>query len=173
MKRLLLLLSVAILALSLTPSGSQATLIWDWNFTPAAVTAVPTDDIGLFATLYNDAASDQDITSSLLNNESVSWGLPFPYSITWGTWPGDILTVAPLHPGQSLTYLFGTLTHIGIVPDGTYVLNGGITLNNYGHIYRDFTINVSSVPEPSTLLLLGSGMAGFAAMRLRKLRKGV
>ncbi|MBI5237033.1 MAG: PEP-CTERM sorting domain-containing protein, partial [Deltaproteobacteria bacterium] len=29
----------------------------------------------------------------------------------------------------------------------------------------------SSVPEPSTLLLLGSGMAGFAMTRIRKFRK--
>ncbi len=49
-------------------------------------------------------------------------------------------------------------------------VGSAISGGNSGNFTRtyDFSIDVGVVPEPSTILLLGSGLAGLVAWRMRK-----
>lgn len=92
-----------------------------------------------------------DSSSNLLSSTSLSSSTT-PYSLTINT-PGIASFVFSWSGGGS--------------PNGS----GGYMDDVIGIDNLAFN-TVSSVPEPSSLLLLGSGLAGLAVVRMRKFRKG-
>jgi hypothetical protein len=180
MKRLILICTIALLSMGIKPYYAHSTLIWNWDFTPPSVTVLPRDDIFLYATIYNDAASTEDIyyTAQGTNFDQQSWGpgtLPWPgvYNFNSGKSPWSILyeTGTSIGPGKTLTYLFGTLEHVGSpAPVGTYYSDGWLSIAG-NNIQRQAEINVAPVPEPATMLLLGSGLIGLAGYGRKKFFK--
>ena len=178
MKKLILILTIALLSMGINPYCAHSVLIWNWEFTPPSVTVSPTDDIFLYATIYNDAASNEDIyyTAQGTNFDQQAWGPgtlpPDVYNFISGKAPWSILyeTGTSIGPGETLTYLFGTLELVGPpAPVGTYYSLGWLSIAGDG-IQRQAEINVAAVPEPTTMLLLGSGLLGLWGVR-KKFKK--
>ena len=184
MKKLILIFTIALLSIGIKPYCAHSTVIWDWEFTPPSVTVSPTDDILLYATIYNDVASTEDLyyTAQDTNFISQSWGpgtLPENvYNFTMGKAPWSILfedEIFFIHPGGNLTYLFGTLELVGPpAPVGTYYPFGSLSIeiavDEIQTLQRQPEINVAAVPEPSTILLLGSALLGLWGVR-KKFKK--
>lgn len=66
-----------------------------------------------------------------------------------------------------------SLSSLGTTPTGPYSLTMVTTVSNTAGAGKITSYNATvSVPEPSTILLLGSGMLGFAFLRRRKALQG-
>jgi len=48
---------------------------------------------------------------------------------------------------------------------------GAVGLDSWSGILNSVTYNTTTIPEPGTLVLLGTGLIGLAGSRKRKLRK--
>ncbi|MBI5827625.1 MAG: PEP-CTERM sorting domain-containing protein [Deltaproteobacteria bacterium] len=74
------------------------------------------------------------------------------------------LALEGVNPGDSSNFVFVKTTATAYTTGSAVILDGGrAAVSSYAPAY-------AAVPEPSTLLLLGSGMIGFAM--IRKFRKG-
>lgn len=96
------------------------------------------------------------------NNNDPSDGIPTPYAFEYDGFT-DVFTAAM----TGLTA--GTTYHIklAIADSGDYVLDSGVFLQA-GSFSED---PVPTIPEPTTMVLFGTGLAGLAAFGRRKVQK--
>jgi hypothetical protein len=166
----LLLLTAALALLAILPAVAQAGPV-TLSITPSgSVTAGST--LSIFGTITNTSAPTvflNSIAANLVSPPSAAFTVdtsPFftfvPVSLTGGANSGsvnlfDILVGPGAAPG---VYTFTTTLLGGIDGDADNTL-----------ATKDFTITVAAVPEPASMLLLGSGLAGVAVLRRRRRQK--
>jgi hypothetical protein len=119
-------------------------------------TTVPLSGLGSGAATYsistlNGRATIEDLSASLINDRLTD-------SVTLTSPGGNLVLDSSTPSGEKLFAPVSSLS--GSI---TVVLGPGETLEG-------FTVHFSQIPEPSTLLLLGSGFAALACVALRRHR---
>ncbi len=145
-------------------AGSQATTTVSWSFEPAEHLMSPGQEILLTAVLVNEPASSESLVASdVLTGSGVNWvpgqnlfqeGLDLEFVF------GDFSEVV-LAPGEALEFLWGTVTNWKDVEPGDYTVDYA-SINGHNSptaIVASNVFTITFVPEPSSALLLCSGLA--------------
>lgn len=164
--------------------SANATTIITWKFDNTPQTVGPTDTIEMIATVtievidFNTVSmTDFDIITidpgtliGQVDGVEVDPNNPYNIILNGGLFDGMIA-----YGGETTTFTFGVLEPIdGVAQFGTFTSGPDTTIAfNFDEVYttqvtgqNTFTVNV--VPEPSTMLLLASGLAGLVFFRRRK-----
>ena len=161
-KRLLGVLAVSLAVVFLSPAAHADSV---------GITLTETIMTGAAGTTITFDASLINLSGSMVFLNGDSWTTSSSF-LTVSDNP--FLTNAPLSLAAGASSgpfaLFSVLIAPG-TPAGTYSLNtfsilggaDGITFNTIGS--ADFTVNVSPVPEPSTIVLLAAGLLGLGVHR--------
>ncbi len=131
---------------------------------------------------YNDVWGYGDVFLMALTEDDYYWNLPITHPVQGDTqliWPFAAITAwggDEWGDGVLDTMIdAGSLFTFNVDPSKDYYLNlildtsnGGEYFPSWGYV-SDFQIQSSSaIPEPSTIILLGSGLAGLAMVRKRR-----
>ncbi len=168
---------VAVAALALLPSSARADNV-TFNFTPPSYTGTAGSVVTLMGTLSNGAGA---ITFTGYQ-DSLQTGL----SLSGATQPFDALVGLSSNQTLGPIALFNVLIAAG-TPVGTVFSFAAnqfeiFYLDSFGNeipVAANFQITVvaggggGTVPEPTTMILLGTGLAGAALAKRRKRRQGL
>ncbi|MFQ5735867.1 MAG: PEP-CTERM sorting domain-containing protein [Thermodesulfobacteriota bacterium] len=152
-------------------AGSNALGLWS-GFDTTAITGVDVflggATSGTTAVLSWATPGTNDLTISgtagMVNNTTVSGIDPFRFGFYIKNSSGTFYTLDQLNGGEAMAVSFNK-------PGTDNWLIGFEDTPGGDKDFNDMVVRVESihaVPEPSTLLLLGSGMLGFAFLRRRK-----
>ncbi|HSD37054.1 MAG TPA: PEP-CTERM sorting domain-containing protein [Rhodocyclaceae bacterium] len=169
---------------------AQASLSWVWDLEDWAPVVHQSDTITLHATLYNTTLSNENITADSL----VSWvfdsagDLPYTFSYPDSDFRKQF-TGLNLAPGELFSFIFGYYTpNPAPVPIGNYsgdafaiVLQDAAGLESSwspDHQYRltvvaDESEPTTEVPEPASLALVATGLAGVWCCRRKRASSAV
>jgi hypothetical protein len=195
-KRLFILLSAVLLVFGLVGapsaspvpfkiSDSSLSLDWDWALGDKSVNYTP---IPMSSPEWLDEGQSTDITFGEITFPSIVFGQG---TATFGIdFSEPDLDVAFLDDGDFFLFSFKLMSggylefgdpepfsysYAG-VPGGIMTIDFddiiGVQLGNTVSITGSITNNVSPVPEPATMLLLGSGLIGISFVGRKKLFKG-
>jgi hypothetical protein len=195
MKKLTAILFLTAAVVCAQNGRADAFIFLDWDFSNSGQSFGPNDQVVQNAKLYNLSSSDENLTLTNFFSASRST-VPVPpgtYSGEFGA-PGtnDFFTQfvgIDLEPGEEFDFIFSTYTPSGPTPAGSYETFHSIVFqktppeeaisffsfqdSSLEQSTRNFTWSARGqepvIPEPSSLLLLGSGLTALAAFRKQKI----